>query len=310
AYATLYECLTVLTRLLAPFMPFFAEHLYQNLVRSVDGSAPESVHLTDYPVADTELIDSDLIEAMNVAQRVVALGRAARDRASVKVRQPLAGMFVRVPATTPQESVRAVEDLVLEELNVRELRFAGESDEFLSYSVRPNLPSLGPRYGKLIPAIRRALDALDPAEVVRTVQAGSPISICVDGRDISLLPADILATAEQREGFAAMAEDGFLVALDINLTQSLIEEGWVREVVRRLNDWRKLAGFNVEDRITIRYTASPRLAAAIGARAMYIRTETLAVSLEIGEPLGSGYVGTVDFGGETLAVELQRSLHR
>ncbi len=306
AYSTLYHCLTVLTQLLAPFMPFIAEAMYQNLVAGYSPDAALSVHLTSYPSADTENVDGHLLGAMEAAQRVVALGRAARDRASLKVRQPLARIFVRTPGARSTREVEAVRDVILEELNVKELEFVGAAAEFVVYTIRPNLPALGPRYGKRLPEIRQALAARDALEVVETVEKGEDLVLPLDGATVTLHPDDILISAEQRENFAAVAADGYLVALDTQLTGELINEGLARDVIRIINNGRKEAGFNVEDRVAIRYEASAGLRAAIEEHQVYIQQETLAVSLEHG--LAESTLSPLEaaFDGEWIRFQLER----
>jgi isoleucyl-tRNA synthetase len=244
---------------------------------------------------------------MRVAQTIVALGRAARERAGIKVRQPLATLYVRVPGRRAEADVNLVRDIILEELNVRSLVFAGDDDEFLDYSIRPNLPALGPRFGKRIPAVRAALQGLPPAQVAAAVQRGEDIMLDLDGDRVSLGPTDVLVDVHEREGFAAMAESGYLAALDTRLTEELIAEGLVRDVVRRLNEWRKDAGLDLQDRIQVRYEASERLAGAIKQFRDFICAETLAVSLDAGDSDGSAFNGEAEFGGETLRVGLQRA---
>jgi isoleucyl-tRNA synthetase len=306
AYATLWEALAVLTRLMAPFVPFLAETLYQNLIRGVIPDAPTSVHLTDYPVADESLIDEELLRSMAAAQQVVALGHAARERAKLNVRQPLATIFVTAPDSTAADGVLAMRDLVLDELNVKQLQFAGSGDRFVTYSVRPNLPVLGPRYGKRMPAIRHALESLDPEEVAAAVERGESVRLHVDGEEITLQPSEVLPSAQQRDGFAAMANGGYVVALDTELTPQLRREGLARQVVRRLNDWRKNAGYNIEDRIRIVYEASPEMAETIEEFRDYIRSDTLATSLEASSPRGGGYEAEARLGDEWLRVEMHR----
>lgn len=305
AYSTLYTCLATLTQLLAPFMPFVSESFYQNLVARPYGCETASVHLTDFPVADESLIDNDLLSAMRAAQQVVALGRAARERANVKVRQPLARMFVKTPSVTESDVIRTVESIILEELNVKHLEFATSEHDFVSYTVRPNLPALGPRFGRQVPLIRSALEKLDPAEVVAALERGQGLTLEVDGDRVVLEPTDLLTSAVQREGFAAMAGDGFLVALDTELTPELIAERLAREVIRRVNDWRKLAGLNVDDRIVVRYEASPELARAMDLHQKYIMGETLAVSFQAGHLVGRGFDAGDAFADQTLRVELE-----
>lgn len=306
AYTTLWEALAVLARLIAPFLPFLAETLYQNLVRSVISDAPASVHLTDYPVVEGGLIDEELLRSMGAAQQVVALGHAARGRAKLNVRQPLATIFVTAPDSRAVESVQAMRDIILDELNVKQLRFSGSGDQFVTYSVRPNLPVLGPRYGKLMPAIRRALDSLDPEAVAAAVERGETVSLNVDGDEVTLQPTDILPSAQQREGFAAMAAGGYVVALDTELTPQLRREGLARQVVRRLNDWRKNAGYNIEDRIQVQYEASPEMAETIQQYGDYIQSESLATSLRPSSLGAGGYRAEARMGDEWLRVEMRR----
>ena len=306
AYATLYDCLSTLTLLLGPFMPFVSEALYQNLVARTDGAAGGSVHLADFPVARESDIDVPLLAAMQAAQQVVALGRAARERANIKVRQPLARIFVKTPSPALAEVIGTVEDIILDELNVKALEFAGSEDDFVSYTVRPNLPALGPRFGKDVPKVRAALEALDPANVVRAMEAGGSVRIDVNGEPVDLQPSDILAAATHREGYAAMAGDGYLVALDTQLTPDLVSERLAREVIRRVNDWRKLAGLQIEDRIAVKYGASSQLRDAIERHRPYIMGETLAVSFEEGDAGAAGFAGSDTFVDQTLRIHLEK----
>jgi isoleucyl-tRNA synthetase len=306
AYATLYECLTSITRLIAPFMPFIAEHLYQNLVASQADETPESIHLCDFPQVDESVIDRRLLAAMEAAQEVVALGRAARDAANLRVRQPLARLIVKAPTRTQQEALAGVADIITEELNVKRLDFAEEGEQFVQYSVLPNLPVLGPRYGKLIPAIRSALAALDPTEVVAAVERGESVQLRLADQEVELAPGDILPSVRQREGFAAMAGGGFVVALDREITPELRDEGTAREIVRRINDWRKAAGYRVEDRIAVRFEASPEIARVLAAFRDYVCGETLAVDLTEAPVDGVGYVAEAALPDGTLRVSIQR----
>jgi len=300
AYETLYECLTILTRLLAPFMPFVSEALYQNLVRRASADQPISVHLTSYPEPNDTAIDAALLDAMEAAQRVVALGRAARDRARINVRQPLRTMYVRVSRQETREDIQQLQDIILGELNVKHLQFAQTEDEFVAYDVRPNLPVLGPRYGKRVPQIRQALSTLDPAWVARSVERGQTVRLSLTGDTIELLPHEVLAEAREREGYAAMADGGYLVVLDTRLDRELLHEGLAREVVRRINNWRKAAGFKIENRIAVWYEAGPGLAAAIEEHREYICRETLATSLVKGLPLDGEFQAEALIEKETL----------
>ncbi|MGI8968497.1 MAG: DUF5915 domain-containing protein, partial [Chloroflexota bacterium] len=306
AYATLYGCLTGLAELLAPFMPFVAEELYGNLVAGQIAGASPSVHLTDYPVADISLVENDLLIAMGAAQQVVSLGRAARDRANLNVRQPLARISLKTPDQAAARAVERVRAIILQELNVKELVLVGPEEEFAEYSIRPNLPVLGPRFGKQIPQVRQALAELDPRAVAAAAARGHTITLALNGSMVELEPSDILVEAREREGFAAMAENGYLVALETRLTPVLVREGLARSVVRHVNNCRREAGFQVEDRITTRYEASPELAAAIEAHAGYIRAETLTAELIPGRPTGEGFPCQARINDEQLGIELRR----
>jgi isoleucyl-tRNA synthetase len=287
-------------------MPFLSEALYQNLVRGAVDDAPISVHLTEYPSADESVIDAELLEAMEAAQRVVALGRAARERAKIRVRQPLPAMYVRTPGRETDRDLAQLQEIILAELNVKELRFAQTEDEFVAYDVRPNLPVLGPRYGKRLRGIQEALRGLDPAVIAHTVERGEPVCLSLDGESVELAPEDVLIDAREREGYAAMADGGFLAVLDTRLDQGLIREGLTREVVRHINEWRKGAGYEIDDRTTVRYEASPELAAAIEQYRDYVSQETLATSLVAGAPKGVGFVAEASFDGQRLTVELTK----
>ena len=244
---------------------------------------------------------------MRAAQQIVALGRAARDAASLRVRQPLARIIVKAPTQDLTRAIRSVSDIITEELNVKELVFAEEGDDFVEYRVLPNLPALGPRYGKLVPKIRAALADQDPAEIVTRVERGDSVRLEVDGQSIELAPSDILPSVTQREGFAAMAGEGFVIALDTEITPALRSEGLAREVVRHVNQWRKAAGLRVEDRIRLRYEASPDLEQAIIEHQDYVASETLAKALELGETDGAHYSAETTVGNDWLKIGIDKA---
>jgi isoleucyl-tRNA synthetase len=283
AYATLYECLTTLTRLLAPFVPFLTETIYDNLVRGADPAACASVHLTDYPAADPAAIDAQLSADMAAVLEVVRLGHAARQEAAVKVRQPLPALLVyaREPAT-----MRAIERLageVTDELNVKAVRplTVDELGDVVAYDIRPNLRVLGPKYGKRLGAIRQALAAQEPAAVAALASAGEAIPLALpDGSDVELDPDEVLVDLVKRAGYAAAQGPSATVVLDTSLTPELIEEGLARDFVRGVQDARKAAGYRVEDRITIVAEADPEVVAALTANARYVAAETLADAVD------------------------------
>lgn len=278
AYRTLYECLTGVTLLLAPFVPFLAESLYQALVTAVDASAPESVHLVSWPEADSAAIDDELLQSMSIARRVVDLGRQARATVKIKTRQPLARTHVRLRSHADEKALRRFERLVLEELNVKDLLVAGVEAQFIEYALRPNLPRLGPRFGKELGKLRAALAAADARKIAVAVASGTNFDVAIDGRTFSLEPADVLVDSKSAHGYAFAEDDGMLVALDTNIDRPLLLEGLAREIVRAVQDARKQAGMQIGDRIALQ-VESPNedYAEALRMWRDYIAAETLAV---------------------------------
>ncbi len=283
AYSTLYECLTTLAKLLAPFMPFIAEEMYQNLVKSVDATAPESVHLCDYPQADEALIDEQLVEDTRLVMRLVSLGRGARNRAGLKLRQPLAQALFKVRGEGEAESLRRLADQVLDELNIKELVFLEDAGQVIDYRVIPLPHLLGKKYGPLFPRIRAAVAELDQAELARCIQAGEAVALEVEGQTVSLLPEELEVRTEAKAGYAVAEEAGYLAAISTTLNDELIQEGLARELVRHIQIMRKDAGFRIEDRITTYYQAGPTLRAVLEVRGQYIKGETLSTELIEGE---------------------------
>ncbi|MBV9172953.1 MAG: isoleucine--tRNA ligase [Chloroflexi bacterium] len=300
AMATLYDALTTLTRLLAPFLPFLSEELFQNLVRGVDATAPTSVHHTDYPVVQPEVQDADLERVMAWTRQVASLGNAARKGAGIRLRQPL--LTLRVSGGSTFDALPEwASALLRDELNVKRVEYARELSEAVRPRAEANPKLLGPKYGKDYPRIRAALQAGD-------------FSVLDDRRvrvlDWTLEPDEVSISLEPAPGFAAVADAGILVVLDTNLTPELIAEGRAREVVRLIQDARKQAGFEVSDRITIRYTAADGIAQAFQRHADYIQRETLATRLEPGldsasEPEWHRAADQID--GHPVVVAVQRS---
>jgi len=279
AYRTLYESLTRVIVLLAPFVPFLAEALYQELIRPVDAQAPESVHLSAWPAANGDAIDEGLLQAMGVAKQTVDLGRQARASAKVKTRQPLAVAHVRVRTAADEAALQRFRALVLDELNVKDLRVVGLEARFIEYALRPNLPRLGPRYGKQMQAVRAALASADARVVAAAVAAGKSFDIAANGQTFTLEPDDVLVDSKSAQGFAFAESDGMLVALDTRVDRDLLLEGLAREVVRAVQDARKQADLQISDRIHLRVNAAGDYAQAIELWRDYIMGETLAVDL-------------------------------
>ncbi|RLC84812.1 MAG: isoleucine--tRNA ligase, partial [Chloroflexi bacterium] len=238
AYATLYHVLTTLCRLLAPFTPFVTEVMYQNLVRSVDEAAPESVHHTEWPVADEAAVDEDLLARMALARQVVALGRSARNSRGIKLRQPLARALVHLEPGVGELDDELVA-LVRDELNVKRVEFVEDVADLVSYRLLPDNKVLGPRFGRRFPAVRAALAALDPVAAVRRLRTGLPLRLEVEGEEVELAPEEVLVREEALEGLAVASERGVTVAVDTVLTPDLLTEGLAREVVRRVQNLRK-----------------------------------------------------------------------
>jgi isoleucyl-tRNA synthetase len=276
AYLTLYECLDVTHRLMAPFTPFLSEHMYQNLVRGLTPDAPISVHMTAWPASDPAKRDDALIGDIDVVQQVVWLGRAARNDSKIRVRQPLARILVRVPDAEAADAVTTHQDQMLEELNVKALEIAPPDAELLSYRIKPHLPRVGKRYGKLVPAIKKALAEADGKSIAASVAAGTEFEIKVDGKSLSFDAEDVLIETASAEGYSCAEEAGYLVGLDTRLTPALIEEGLAREVIRTTQEARKSAGLDVSDRIALRVTGSDAIMAAVATHAELIMRETLA----------------------------------
>jgi len=276
AYATLYECLETLTRLLAPFVPFISEAMYQNLVRRVKPDAPASVHMTAWPEHRPERLDAALLAETAIVQRVVGLGRAARNESRLKVRQPLARLLVRVPDDAAERAVLRHKEQILDELNVKSLELLARDAKLVSYRIKPNLPLLGKRYGKLIPAIREYLATADTAAIAAAAARGETHYAEIGGQGVEFPPEALLIETSSAEGFACAEEGGFLVGLDTALTDELKREGLARELVRAVQDARKQAGLEVADRIVLEIDGDEAVADALRAHRDYVMTETLA----------------------------------
>ena len=306
AYATLYQVLTTLCRLLAPFVPFVTEAMYQNLVRSVDADAPESVHHTMWPQADAAAVDQALLAQMALARQLVALGHAARNSANVKLRQPLARALVHLEADAGTLDVGLVE-LVRDELNVKAVELVEDVGDLVSYRLLPDNQQLGPRFGARFPQVRAALAALDPLAAARRLRAGLPLRLEMDGEEVELAPGEVLLREEPREGLAVASERNITVAVDVALTPELRAEGLAREVIRRIQTMRKEADLNLDDRIVIAYQAEGELAAALAAWRELLAEETLCVEMKTGEPEAGMHSAEFRIEGDRLRLGLRRA---
>ena len=275
AFATLYHVLVQLAKLCAPFIPFLSEEIYQNLVVNNVPGAPESVHLCDFPKADLSRVDSDMEKQMAALLEAIQLGRACRNAANLKVRQPLQKMYVKGAAFD-----EAYQALCEDELNVKEVIFTEDARAFTTYQLKPQMRTLGPKYGKLLGKIGQHLAAMDGNDVVDAFARGEEVSFEIDGTAVTLGKDDVLTSPMQKPGFTALEDKGVTVVLDTNLTQELIREGYAREVISKIQTMRKEAGFEVTDRIEIAYAADDTLAEALEACGEMIRKGTLALRME------------------------------
>src|SRR4051812_5120311 len=313
ALETLRFCLGEAAKLLAPFTPFIAEEIYANLIfgeetglsAPVDqwtNEEPDSIHLCDYPVVEEKLIDAQLEAGMDAVRRTIELGRAARAQAKVKLRQPLRKAVV-VASDAEREAIKRLADVVASELNVKELDFVKSEAELVSYRVKPNYRSLGPRFGKSMPQVAAAVEALDAAAVADALQRGEEVGVQVEGKDHTLSADDVSLVMEQLEGYQVEAEAGHAVALELDLDDELRREGLAREVVRAVQEARKQAGLEVSDRIALALGGDEELLAAAREHEAYIAGETLATSVDYGAD-GAGEKAMIE--GRELRIDVSK----
>ncbi len=307
AYATLYQALVTLSKLLAPAMPFLADELYQNLVRTADEAAPLSVHLADWPGYDAALVDDRLNKEMGLVMKLASLGHAARNKANRKVRQPLSEVAFSVGNADERSVPERYGELLEDELNVKHVRLLSAAGEAVSYSLNPLPKQLGQKYGSRFPGIRQAVLAMDAAPAAQALLAGQTVSVSANGESYDVLPEEVEVRVTARAGYAVAAEGAYLAALVTDLTPELVREGLAREFVRRVQDLRKTAGLDISDRIRVSYQASAGLAEAVAAFREYIMNETLTVELSQAAP-GEGMAVVEDsFDGESVTVGLEKA---
>ncbi|MBQ4000544.1 MAG: isoleucine--tRNA ligase, partial [Oscillospiraceae bacterium] len=300
AYLTLWTALVTLSKLAAPMIPFMTEEIYQNIVRRVDSSAPESIHLCDFPVADESLIDTELEHHMEEVLKIVVLGRAARNEANVKNRQPLSVMYVGGAETLGE----LYKDIIEDELNIKNVIFTDDMSRFSSYTFKPQLRTLGKRFGKRLNEVREILSSLDGNAAKRELDETGQLVIHTADGDETLAPEDLLIEASKVEGFASASEGGYTVALDTDLTEDLIKEGYVREVVSKIQSMRKEADFNVMDHIRVSINTSERLADVVKEFSSEISEDVLADAIGFGE--GTGFTKEWDINGEDAVISVER----
>lgn len=272
AYMTLYTALITLSKISAPMIPFMTEEIYQNLVRSVDKSAPESIHLTDFPKVNEEFIDKDLEVSMDEVLDIVVLGRAARNSANIKNRQPIGNMYVKAENVLSPFYVEIIED----ELNVKAVEFKDDVEEFVSYSFKPQLKTVGPKYGKLLGKIKESLSNLDGHKAMQELNADGALNFDFDGEKVVLGREDLLIETAKNDNFVTEADNKVTVVLDIRLDDALLEEGFVRELISKIQTMRKEAGFEVVDHIVLSQCGNDRIAEIIKKNEAVIKNDTLA----------------------------------
>lgn len=297
---TLYTALVTLSKLAAPIVPFISEQIYRNLVCSVDPSAPVSVHLCDYPEADTRWIDPELEQGMAGVLQVATLGRAARNAASIKNRQPLRAVYVKSDAPLGE----MFRQIVLDELNIKSYEQVADTSRFTSYTFKPQLKVVGQKYGRQVGAIRTALAELDGSAAYAELQEKGGVTLRLPDGTVTLTEEELLIDASSAAGFAIQEDRGVTVALDTVLDDALIEEGFVRELVSKLQTMRKDAGFDVTDHIAVTQAGNSRIEEILRANRAAVMGDVLADTLEFGAV--DGYTAEWDVNGEKTSLGVKK----
>ena len=301
AYMTLYTALVTICRAAAPMIPFMTEDIYRNLVCSIDKSAPESIHLCDFPTVDEKLIDKDLEAAMDEVLKIVVMGRACRNSANIKNRQPIGQMYVKSPEKLSDFYV----DIIGDELNVKKITFTDDVSAYTDYVFKPQLRTVGPKYGKYLKQIQSALAELDGNKAMEELKSTGALKLDSVSEEVVLLEEDLLITMTQAEGFVTEGDNYATAARDSRLRPELIEEGFVRELISKIQTMRKKAGFEVMDHIAVSYIADEKVTEIFNKYGKDIQSEVLADAITAGTL--SGYEEEWSINGEkvTLAVQKQ-----
>ena len=300
AYMTLYHALVTIAKTAAPMIPFMTEDIYQNLVRSVDKDAPESIHLCDFPTVNEAWIDKDLEADMKELLEIVVLGRACRNTANIKNRQPIGTMYVKAE----KKMSEFYTDIIADELNVKEVKFADDIESFISYSFKPQLRTVGPKYGKLLGGIRQALTDINGTAAMNELRTNGVLKLDINGNDVELTEEDLLIETAQTEGYVSESDGETSVVLDTNLTPELIEEGFVREIISKIQTMRKEADFEVMDRIKVTYEGSEKAEAVFEKNNTLIAGEVLADEVVKAQP--AGYVKEWKINGEAVTMGVEK----
>ena len=301
AYMTLYTALVTVAKTAAPMIPFMTEDIYQNLVRNLDPTAPESIHLCDFPVANEQHIDKELEDNMEAVLKIVVIGRACRNTANIKTKQPIGKMYVKADFALSEYFVEIIED----ELNVKSVEFTEDVSAFTSYTFKPQLRTVGPKYGKYLKQIQQTLASLDGNQAMAKLKAEGALKLDNISDEVVLCEEDLLISMAQKEGYVSDSEGGVTVVLDTNLTPELIEEGMVREIISKLQTMRKEADFEVTDRIHVTYSGSDKVGEIFEKYGENIKTVVLADTVT--EGMTDGYQKEWKINGETVLLGVQKA---
>ena len=300
AYMTLYHALVTIAKTAAPMIPFMTEDIYQNLVRSIDADAPESIHLCDFPTVNEAWIDKDLEADMKELLEIVVLGRACRNTANIKNRQPIGTMYVKAE----KKMSEFYTDIIADELNVKEVKFADDVESFISYSFKPQLRTVGPKYGKLLGGIRQALTDINGTAAMNELRTNGVLKLDINGNNVELTEEDLLIETAQTEGYVSESDGETSVVLDTNLTPELIEEGFVREIISKIQTMRKEAGFEVMDKIVVYAHGNDKIQDVMKAHEDEIKSEVLADEMVLGET--DGYVKEWNINKEAVTMGVKK----
>ena len=300
AYMTLYTALVTVSKAAAPMIPFMTEEIYQNLVRSIDKDAPESIHLCLFPEVNEDQIDAELEQNMDNVLKLVVMGRACRNASNIKNRQPIGQMFVKAGFTLPE----FYQEIVADELNVKNVKFTDDVRDFTSYNFKPQLKTVGPKYGKMLGGIKNALNSVDGNAAMDEINETGALKLDVNGQEITLFREDLLIETAQIDGYVSENDNGITVVLDTNLTPELLEEGFVREIISKVQTMRKEADFEVMDRIRVTYDGSDKAETIFAKYAGEIAGEVLANEVVKAEP--AGYVKEWKINGETVTMGVEK----
>ena len=301
AYMTLYTALVTICKAAAPMIPFMTEDIYQNLVRSIDKDAPESIHLCDFPEVDEKLIDKKLEDDMEDLLEVVVMGRACRNASNIKNRQPIGNMYIKADFELSQFYV----DIIADELNVKNVTFTDDVRDFSSYSFKPQLKTVGPKFGKQLGEIRNALSALDGNAAMDEVNATGALKLTLPSGEVVLEKDDLLIDIAQTEGYVSESDNKITVVLDTKLTPELLEEGFVREIISKVQTMRKEAGFEVMDKITVFAKDNEKVINILNANADEIKSEVLATDIVTGST--DGYEKSWNINGEEVVMAVKKN---